>query len=121
MKVLAISTDSIYSHKVFSEMSPSMKNVTYPLLSDRNHDISQKYGVLRKDKGTARRATIIINPEGVVEAKHIYPAEVGRNSSEIVRLIEALQFHRTSQLGAPANWTPGKPGIERDISKAGTI
>lgn len=98
-----------------------MQHVTYPLLSDRNHRISRSYGVLNEEKGTAMRSTVIINPEGRIEAKLVYPSQVGRNTTEIVRILEAVQFSRQSNLGAPANWVPGKPGIPIDISHAGKI
>ncbi|QSO47822.1 peroxiredoxin [Alicyclobacillus mengziensis] len=120
-EVLAISTDSIYSHKVFRETSPSMRHVRYPLLSDRNHRISRTYGVLDEKAGAAIRSTVMVNPEGVIEAKIVYPSEVGRYVPETVRLLEGLQFARQTGLGVPANWVPGLPGIKRDIRRAGEI
>lgn len=98
-----------------------MQNVKYPLVSDRNQRISRNYGVLDEESGTAQRATFIINPEGFIESKMVYPREVGRNLSEVVRLLQALQFHHRTELGVPANWIPGMPGIVRDIANAGRI
>jgi peroxiredoxin (alkyl hydroperoxide reductase subunit C) len=119
-QVLGISTDSIYSHKVFRETSPLMQNVHYPLISDHNQSICRDYRVLDTKEGTAFRATVIINPEGIILAKLIYPKDVGRSAKEIVRMMEAIQFHRKTGLGAPADWQPGMQGIPRDLSKAGT-
>lgn len=95
--------------------------VQYPLVSDRNQQISRTYGVLDKDAGAPYRATFIIDPEGIVVSKLIYPREVGRNAYEILRILEALQFSNNTGLGAPANWEPGDPGIQRNFYYVGKI
>jgi NADH-dependent peroxiredoxin subunit C len=121
VKVLAISTDSVYSHKVFAEISPSAKTIQYPLLSDRTHHISKQYGVLRENLGLAFRATFIIAPGGEVKYASLYPPEVGRNVTEIIRVIQGLQYEQATDLGIPADWYPGKPGIKKDFRMVGRI
>lgn len=121
VEILAISTDSVYSHKVFKDVSPSARTIPYPLLSDRNLQIAKAYRVLDEKAGAAFRATVFIDPEGIISAKLIYPKEVGRNAYEILRLIQGIQFGRSTGLGVPANWMPGMPGLRRDITRAGTI
>jgi len=118
---LAISTDSVYAHKVFTEISPSARQVEYPLVSDRNHAISKAYGVLDEKSGATYRATFIIDPDGIVVSKLIYPKEVGRNIDEIIRLIEGIQYGRMTGLGIPANWQPGDPALNRDFRWVGRI
>ncbi|QTC43850.1 peroxiredoxin [Bacillus sp. V3] len=119
--VLAISTDSVYSHKVFTEVSPSASQVMFPLLSDRTLQISNTYRVLNEKTGATLRATIIINPEGMIVTKLVNPLEVGRNVYEILRIIEGLQYNRRTGKGVPANWVPGQPGISRDPKNIGKI
>lgn len=109
--VLAISTDSIYSHKIFKQTSPSGRKINYPLLSDRTQEVSKKYGILNEEEGFAYRSTFIIDPEGTIQAWLTNPQPVGRNIDEILRIIEALQFTRRTDRGAPAGWRPGDPGI----------
>ncbi len=121
VQVLAISTDSVYSHKVFAEVSPSGRKVQYPLLSDRSHKISRQYGVLREELGFTFRATFIIAPKGEIKYACLYPPEVGRNVDEIIRVIQGLQFEKATGLGVPAGWQPGMPGIKRDFSMVGRI
>lgn len=121
VKVLAISTDSVYSHKIFAEVSPSGKIVQYPLLSDRSHTIARQYGVLREDLGYSFRATFIIAPNGEVKYSCLYPPEVGRNVAEIIRVIQGLQYEAATGLGVPAGWRPGKQGIQKDFSLVGKI
>lgn len=116
---MAISTDSIYSHKVFAETSPSLRQATYPLLSDRSLEVSRIYGVLDENTGAAFRATLLIDPEGIIVSKVVYPKEVGRNMPEMVRLLQAVQFRRETGLGVSANWVPGMPGIPLSLNNAG--
>ena len=121
VKVLAISTDSVYSHKIFAEVSPSGKLIQYPLLSDRSHNIALKYGVLRKELGFTFRATFILAPGGEVKYTCLYPPEVGRNVAEIIRVIQGLQYEAATGLGVQAGWIPGKQGIQRHFSLVGKI
>lgn len=121
VQVLAISTDSVFSHKVFAEVSPSAHKVQYPLLSDRSHLISRQYGVLREELGFTYRATFIISPRREIKYACLYPREVGRNVDEIIRVIQGLQFEEATGLGVPAGWQPGMPGIKRDFAMVGRI
>jgi Peroxiredoxin len=121
VKVLALSTDSVYSHKIFAEVSPSARLIQYPLLSDRSHNIARKYGVLREELGYTFRATFIIAPGGEVKYTCLYPPEVGRNVGEIIRVIQGLQYEAVTGLGVQAGWRPGKQGIQKDFSLVGKI
>ncbi|GHH99474.1 hypothetical protein AM1BK_30170 [Neobacillus kokaensis] len=120
-EVLAISTDSVYAHKVFAEISPSVSKVQFPLVSDRTQAVSRAYRVLNQQIGASFRATVIIDPEGIIAAKLLYPPEVGRNVYEIMRIIQGIQYGRSMGEGVPANWIPGQPGIIRDPKNIGKI
>jgi NADH-dependent peroxiredoxin subunit C len=106
---------------VFTEVSPSASQVTFPLLSDRTHQISKAYRVLNEKTGAALRATIIIDPEGMIVTKFVNPLEVGRNVYEILRIVEGMQYNRRTGKGVPANWVPGQPGISKDPKNIGKI
>jgi NADH-dependent peroxiredoxin subunit C len=106
---------------VFLETSPSLKNVHYPLLSDRNQEISKAYRVLDEKSGAAYRASFFICPNQIIRAKFIYPREVGRNLDEHIRLLKGLQYAKQTGEGIPANWKPGEAGIKRDPKMIGKI
>lgn len=106
---------------MFTEVSPSAAKVTFPLLSDRTHQISKAYRVLNPKTGTTFRATVIIDPEGMIVTKLVNPLEVGRNVYEILRLLAGIQYGRQTGEGVPANWVPGQPGIIRDPKMIGKI
>lgn len=119
VKVLAISTDSVFAHKVFAETSPSARKVQFPLVSDRNQLISRMYGVLREELGFTFRATFIIAPGGEIKYSSLYPPEVARNVAEIIRIIQGLLYEQAKGEGIPAGWHPGKPGIKKDFALVG--
>ncbi len=66
-----------------------------------------------------KRGTYIIDPEGIIQAILINPPSVGRNIDEIIRIVEALQYSKKTNLAIPANWKNGELGIERDWNMVG--
>jgi peroxiredoxin (alkyl hydroperoxide reductase subunit C) len=101
--VLTASTDSVYSHKGWCDSHPGLKDLGYPMLSDTNLKLSAAYDVLDENKGIAYRGTFLIDPQGVVRWTSVYDLEVGRNVTEVLRVLDALQ---TDKL-VPCNWKPG--------------
>ena len=63
-QVLAISVDSVYSHKVWAER----EGFDFPLLSDfwPHGEVAHAYGVFNPEKGFANRGTFVIDREGIV-------------------------------------------------------
>ena len=121
VEVWGISTDSVFSHKIFAQVSPSGRKVQYPLLADQTQAISKCFGAYNPARGTASRTTLIISPEGLMVYFCKYPEGVGRNVEEIIRVLQALQFTGATGLAAPAGWVPGQSGIKRDWELVGKI
>ena len=62
----------------------------------------------------------MIDPHGVMRAMIYYPLTTGRNMSEIIRLVDALQLNTEKGVACPANWQPGDDVIiPAPITKAG--
>lgn len=102
--VLTASTDSIYSHKGWCDSHDDLKGLKYPMLSDMTRKLSADYGVLDEEKGLAYRGIFLIDPKGIVRWLAIHDLGVGRNVSEVLRVLDALQ---TDKL-CPCNWKPGE-------------
>lgn len=98
---MAISTDSVHSHKAWIERD--LPEVKYPVVSDMTRQISRDYGVLLEDKGFALRGTFLIDPEGTIQHASIGTPKVGRSVDETLRLLDAFQ---SGEL-CPANWKKG--------------
>jgi len=105
--VLGASTDSYFSHKAWFETDERLLGVNYPVLADTAHKIARDYGILLED-GSALRGTFIIDPEGVLRHIQVNDLDVGRNTSETLRLLRAF---RTGEL-CPSSWNPGEETIE---------
>ncbi len=69
--MLGISVDSFAANKRFAQDL----GVTFPLLSDFHRRVSKAYGILDEERGFARRATFVIDKQGII--RHI---ELGRSA-----------------------------------------
>lgn len=119
--IFAISTDSAFSHKAWVGSEGLMKNFPYTMISDRNLEISEAYGVLNAD-GTSARGTFIIDPHGMCRGIEITSGPLGRNSDELVRKIEALQFMAANPgTACPAKWAVGAKVLKPSIKIAGKV
>lgn len=105
-QVLAVSTDSKYSHRAWLE-GGALGSLGYPLLADFTKRVSRQYGVLDETSGTSRRGLFIIDPTGIVRYQVVHGDKVGRSIEETLRVLAALQ---TDEL-CPLNWKPGAKTI----------
>jgi peroxiredoxin (alkyl hydroperoxide reductase subunit C) len=101
--IVAVSTDSFWTHRAWFQSHSQLEQVNYPVLADTAHTLSRAFGVLLED-GSALRGTFVVDPEGVVRHLAVTDQSVGRNSEETLRVLQAL---RTGEL-CPVNWRPGE-------------
>lgn len=100
-EVLGASVDSVHSHKRW--LKDDLGNLGYPLIGDVTKRLSRDYGVLLEDSGIATRGTFVIDPEGTIQYMGIHNLNVGRDASEILRVLNAL---KSGELCA-AGWKKG--------------
>lgn len=119
MEVLSVSTDSVFSHKVWNEVELSKMvegGIPWPMLSDQGGRIGTVYGVYEESAGVNIRGRFLIDPDGVIQAMEVLTPSVGRNVSELIRQVKAFQHVRESGEATPSGWQPGratlKPGPE---------
>ena len=82
VEVLAISTDSRFSHKIWQEEELSKMvegGVPFPLLSDAGGRVGSVYGVYDEDAGVDIRGRFLIDPDFVIRSMEVMTPEVGRN------------------------------------------
>src|SRR4029079_12032658 len=87
-EVLGASTDSKHSHKAW--IKNGLGKLNHPLLDDFNKTISRDYDALM-EHGMALRATVIIDPNGIVQHASYNADLLGRSVAETLRLVQALQ------------------------------
>lgn len=112
--LLGLSNDSIASTLAwnYNIYRSSGIQISFPIISDTNMDISKKYGMLSANLSTLTRSVYIIDPDQRVQVIMHYPDNIGRNISEILRLIDALQTSKKDNVLAPANWILNQPLIK---------
>ena len=132
VQVLGCSVDSQFSHLKWKELdinNGGIGNIQYPLLSDLDKKISRKYDVLLGSKdayvetddgegkttidgGVSLRGSFLIDENGVVRHEIKNDLPLGRNIDEMLRLIDALDFHTKHGDVCPAGWRKGKSGMK---------
>ncbi|MEM0149284.1 MAG: peroxiredoxin [Candidatus Micrarchaeaceae archaeon] len=119
--IFGISTDSIYSHKAWTDTSPRVSKSKIPLIEDYKKEISAAYGFLNSKSGASRRGLVIIDPEGVVQYYAAFNDGLGKDIEHIYNALMGLKYiHDTPpQAGhicvIPANWKPGKKALDIDV------
>ncbi len=115
VEVIAVSIDSQFTHNAWRN-TPVEKGgigqVKYIMAADINHNICQSYGVEHPVAGVALRGAFIIDKQGVVRAQMVNDLPIGREIDEIIRLVDALQYHEEHGEVCPAGWTKGKKAIK---------
>lgn len=109
-EVIAVSTDSIFSHLAWQ--THELGRLHHPHASDNTHVVSEAYNVLDEEKGIAWRGTFIISPEGILKHISINHGEGGRNVDEVLRSLEVFKNEVEGKL-VPCGWTPGQSFLEK--------
>ncbi len=102
-QLLGVSTDSEFVHLAWRNNHDDLKDLPFPMVADLKRDLATALGVLDKTEGVAMRATFIVDPQGVIRFVSVNDLNVGRNPTEVVRVLDALQ---TDEL-CPCNWQKG--------------
>lgn len=108
VEILAVSTDTKFSHKRFVETEPLLKDLKLTIGADGTGEVSRAFGVMIEEEGQALRGRFLINPDGVVVAQEVQAPMVGRNVKEFLRQVKAWQHASKTGEVCPAGWTPGK-------------
>ena len=76
------------------------------------HSICKDYDVETPDGAVAFRGSFLIDKEGMVRHQVVNDLPLGRNVDEMLRMIDALQFHEEHGEVCPAGWTQGDKGMK---------
>ncbi len=122
VEILAASTDTVFSHRAWIKSEKLMENFKYKMLADHGLMLSELYNILDEESGIAGRGTFIIDPDGICRGIEVTSGPLGRNSDELVRKIEALQFMRENPgTACPAKWAVGSKTLTPNIKIAGEV
>jgi peroxiredoxin (alkyl hydroperoxide reductase subunit C) len=110
-ELLGLSVDSVSSHIAWVrniEEKTGVK-IPFPIIADLSKEVSLAYGMIhpKQSKTETVRCVFIIDPKQIIRTILYYPLTTGRNMSEILRIIDALQTTDAHGVSTPANWKPG--------------
>ncbi|MEZ4452230.1 MAG: peroxiredoxin [Nannocystaceae bacterium] len=116
VEVIAVSIDSHYVHHAWRSTPidrGGIGPVRYPIAADVKHEICRAYGV-EHDDGVALRAAFVVDRAQIVRAAIVHDLPLGRDLDELLRVIDALQFHEVHGEVCPAGWRAGAPAMKAD-------
>lgn len=126
VKPLGLSTDSVEEHLKWIEDVNATQHTTlrFPIVADKDRTIAELYGMIHpgQSETAAVRSVFIIDPAKKIRLMMTYPMSVGRNFTEILRVIDALQLGDKHRVVTPADWVPGgkviiPPSIKNEQAK----
>ena len=107
VEILAVSTDTKFSHKRFVETEPLLKGLELMMGADSKGDMTRAFGVMIEEAGLALRGRFLFNPDGICVAQEVQAPMVGRNVNEFLRQVRAWQHATATGEVCPAGWVPG--------------
>ncbi len=114
VEVIGVSIDSQFSHNAWRNTPVNdggIGPVKYTLVADTKHEICQAYDVEHPEAGVAFRGSFLIDEEGNVRHQVINDLPLGRDVDEMLRMVDALQFHQDHGEVCPAGWNKGDEGM----------
>ncbi|KAJ5173032.1 Peroxiredoxin PRX1 [Penicillium capsulatum] len=118
VQLIGLSANGVESHhrwiKDIDEVTGS--SLKFPIISDPERKVAYLYDMVDyqdttnvDSKGLALtiRSVFIIDPSKKIRLILTYPASTGRNTAEVLRVIDALQTTDKHGLTTPINWLPG--------------
>jgi peroxiredoxin (alkyl hydroperoxide reductase subunit C) len=129
-QVVGCSVDSHFTHLAWSNTAVDQGGIGklgYPLVADLDKRIAADYDVLLGNQcfidkdgnqrcelggAVALRGSFLIDEQGVVRHQVVNDLPLGRNIDEMLRMIDALDFHTRHGEVCPANWTEGKTAMK---------
>ena len=105
--LVGASIDSEFVHLAWRQNHADLKELPIPMLADVKRELSSALGILDPGAGVSQRAVFIVDPDGTIKFVMVTDLSVGRNTQEVLRVLDALQ---TDEL-CPCNWNKGEETI----------
>lgn len=113
VEVIAVSIDSHFTHNAWRNTPINQGGigaVRYTMAADIAHSICKDYDV-EHAIGVAFRGTFLIDKNGTVRHQVVNDLPLGRDMDELLRMVDALQFHEEHGEVCPAGWKKGDAGM----------
>ncbi|QDS69052.1 peroxiredoxin 1 [Venturia effusa] len=132
-KLIGLSANTVESHggwiKDIDEISGS--KLSFPIIGDKERKVALAYDMIDHQDATnvdskgiafTIRSVFIIDPKKTIRLILSYPASTGRNTAEVLRVLDSLQTGDKNRITTPINWVPGDdvivhPSVNNDLAK----
>jgi len=121
-KVVAASVDSQFSHAAWRRTplnEGGIEEVDFPMVADLKRELSTELGILAEG-GVTFRASYLLDKEGTVRHMVINDLPLGRSVDEMLRMVDALDFHEKHGEVCPANWKQGEEAMSATRESTGS-
>ncbi len=97
--------------------------IPYPMLADPRGELGDVYGTYDVNASLHFRGTIIVDPDGVVQVVEVGTPPVGREVTEILRKLKALNVVRASKgtEATPCGWSENKKTLKPSAKLVGKV
>jgi alkyl hydroperoxide reductase subunit AhpC len=114
-KLIAVSVDDVDSHQRWkSDISETQgAELNFPIIGDADRKVADLYDMIHPNANDTLtvRSVFIVDPNKKVKLTLTYPASVGRNVDEIVRVLDSLQLSAQFPVSTPVDWKDGEDVI----------
>jgi len=118
VQMIGLSANDLQSHGKWIEdiNDISSTNLEFPIIADADRKIAYLYDMLdaqdlenidKKGIAFTIRSVFIIDPAKKIRLTMMYPASCGRNTSEVLRVIDSLQTADKKGITTPIDWQVG--------------
>ncbi|NOQ17453.1 MAG: peroxiredoxin C [Methyloprofundus sp.] len=114
VEVIAVSIDSHFTHNAWRNTpinEGGIGQVRYTMAADMAHTIVKDYDVEAEAPAVAYRGSFLIDKTGLVRHQVVNDLPLGRNIDDMLRMVDALQFHEEHGEVCPAGWNKGDAGM----------
>lgn len=118
VKLIGLSANGTESHKAWikdiDEVTGS--KLSFPIIADPERKVAHLYDMIDYQDATnvdnkgvqfTIRSVFIIDPSKKIRLILAYPASTGRNTAEVLRVVDSLQTGDKYKVTTPINWVPG--------------
>lgn len=122
VKMIGLSANDLSSHdRWIADIDETQgSNLQFPIIADADRKIAWTYDMIDSqdltnidEKGIAFtiRSVFVIDPQKKIRLTMMYPASTGRNTAEVLRVVDSLQTGDRKGVTTPINWTVGEDVI----------
>ncbi len=115
VEVITVSIDSHFTQNAWRNTpinEGGIGAVGYTMAADMAYSICKDYDVEADAPAVAYRGSFLIDKAGMVRHQVVNDLPLGRNMDEMLRMIDALQFHEEHGEVCPAGWSKGDSGMD---------